>query len=879
MFPIDTILSENDFKKMDVVVCGHSLGGAIASIVAVNLLIRLKQLSQKRFVKCITFGAPLFGDRVLKNYVPKEISNSIHHFVNINDPVPNLLRYTQTIKPWLQDINNHLSVIPSNVQGPEVLSSEESTRNKLKEIKNSYGNVIETINQVMCIAETAVNVAALLYPGLSAVKEFQKVFSLIGDVTTALTDNRNVYVPIGNFHFLPEDGNDEVFFSCEGHKELEQYMQVKYQQKAKEITPNPHALSHYTKWFQENEKFPFGGYPMYFEEPILGTCENTFVDRDIQRKDPFRPKIYSVELTKSRGDKIFLKLSFTGKYIHNVVLDLCQFNFGFPFGKNKEKVKTIKSFTAERIQRLVIEEEIEDDNIALADQGTVLLLVTQFGECEEMLRPGNVRDIAVQSVRQIAESDSVSLVVRRAIQRGMALKKIKKKYHCISSEQIIDEITQLGAIAIGEELMKTKETEIFTEYVEKIDYVFSNEQSFRNVKDFCDEIEAYIRSPLYIEAERTVIQKIGVVFTAIAGAAIFGFIAGPGLVLIGVPEATSAGLVCLGGTAGIFTGGATATFLMNDQLTDCNYKNALNFIVQELNQAQQESLGAIARAEITDLLDEDNFFSIEKAVTRLAPQEMLETEIFENSILSNATDKSKKEVIKRIKAIQSIHRIREIFSQQCFIGVVGLQDAGKTTLIKKIWNVGDKSGYFAHTKRQELYQITQKLLVVDFPGSNSLHYYSKTFSICGAMNNMIIAVIPFSGDVSEIHSQEIARVYGVMKGSKNTKIVLCINKCGLYLNKLRGDLVSQEKPEGYLKQVFIKELNNHFERNEESVRLDSTDIFFTDWELEGNQESVDFGIIGVEEIKDIIKVYLVDNGIYKSSETDELQKCVSFVSN
>ena len=589
--------------------------------------------------------------------------------------------------------------------------------------------------------------------------------------------------------------------------------------------------------------------------------------------------IYSADLAKSKGEKSFLKLTFTGKYIHNVVLDLCQFHFSFPFAKIKEKVKIKRLSMGKHIERLVIEEEMEDVSITIKDHGIELLLVTQFGEYKKILRPENVRDMVVDSVCKIAENDSVWLIVRRAIQRGMALKKNKTQHGCNSSEQIIDEIKQLGAIAIGEELMKTKETEIFTEYVEKIDYVFSNEQSFRNVKDFSDEIEAYIRSPLQIEAERTVIKKIGVVFTAIAGAAIFGFIAAPGLLLIGVPEATSAGLVYLGGTAGIFTAGAAATFLMKDQLTDCNYKNALNFIVQELNQAQQKSLGATAIAEITDLLDEDNFFSIEKAVTKLAPQERLETEIFEKSILSNATDKSKKEVIKRIKAIQSIHRIREIFSQQCFIGVVGLQDAGKTTLIKKIWNVGDKSGYFAHTKRPELYQITQKLLVVDFPGSNSLHYYSKTFSICGAMNNMIIAVIPFSGDVSEIHSQEIARVYEVMKGSKNTKIVLCINKCGLYLNKLRGDLGSEEKPEGYLTQVFIKELNDHFQRNKKSVRLDSTDIFFTDWELESNQESVDFGIIGVEEIKKMIKVYLVDNGIYKSSETDELQKCVSFVSN
>ena len=57
------------------------------------------------------------------------------------------------------------------------------------------------------------------------------------------------------------------------------------------------------------------------------------------------------------------------------------------------------------------------------------------------------------------------------------------------------------------------------------------------------------------------------------------------------------------------------------------------------------------------------------------------------------------------------------------------------------------------------------------------------------MNNMIIVVIPFSGDVSEIHSQEIAKVFGDMKGSNPTKVILCINKCGSCLEELKNCLL------------------------------------------------------------------------------------------
>ena len=139
---------------------------------------------------------------------------------------------------------------------------------------------------------------------------------------------------------------------------------------------------------------------------------------------------------------------------------------------------------------------------------------------------------------------------------------------------------------------------------------------------------------------------------------------------------------------------------------------------------------------------------------------------------------------------------------------------------------------------------------------------------------MVTVMIPFSGYVSETYSQEIAKAVGVMKSSD---FIPCINKCGLYLHKLREELVSQKKSADYLKQVFINKLNDHYERNKQSIRLWKTDIFFTDWELEGNQDSGDFGRVGVKEIKGIMTDYLVDYGIYKSNETDELEKYVSFL--
>jgi hypothetical protein len=96
--------------------------------------------------------------------------------------------------------------------------------------------------------------------------------------------------------------------------------------------------------------------------------------------------------------------------------------------------------------------------------------------------------------------------------------------------------------------------------------------------------------------------------------------------------------------------------------------------------------------------------------------------------------------------------------------------SGKTTLLHQIWGIKGERGLFAHTAVPTIYQMNQKVYVADFPGSNSLDYHAKTFSICGAMNNLIILVIPFSGDISQIISQEITKVFAAMHGSDSTQV-------------------------------------------------------------------------------------------------------------
>ncbi|EGD78492.1 hypothetical protein PTSG_09189 [Salpingoeca rosetta] len=89
--------SPGDRKKYRLVFCGHSLGGAVAQLVALRVLLECHQHDDRRNVHVMTFGAPLVGDSAFAQQFEREIggadvahSNCRFH-VYSNDIVPRVL--------------------------------------------------------------------------------------------------------------------------------------------------------------------------------------------------------------------------------------------------------------------------------------------------------------------------------------------------------------------------------------------------------------------------------------------------------------------------------------------------------------------------------------------------------------------------------------------------------------------------------------------------------------------------------------------------------------------------------------------------------------------------------------------------------------------
>ena len=99
---VDYILNCAQKKNCQTIVtCGHSLGGAVSSIVALNLMIKTV-----KDVYNITFGAPLFANETVKKSCA-ESERRMVQYLNCEDIVPGLLSLEHTIS-WLKKTDIHL---------------------------------------------------------------------------------------------------------------------------------------------------------------------------------------------------------------------------------------------------------------------------------------------------------------------------------------------------------------------------------------------------------------------------------------------------------------------------------------------------------------------------------------------------------------------------------------------------------------------------------------------------------------------------------------------------------------------------------------------------------------------------------------------------
>ena len=118
-----------------------------------------------------------------------------------------------------------------------------------------------------------------------------------------------------------------------------------------------------------------------------------------------------------------------------------------------------------------------------------------------------------------------------------------------------------------------------------------------------------------------------------------------------------------------------------------------------------------------------------------------------------------------------------------------------------------------------------------------------------------------------------------MAGSQSTQVIVCINKCGLYLDELKTELKEKEDPITYMKERYASKLNEHFRNSKfeyfrkSKFKVKKEHFLFTDWKV--TNEGKEFGIEGVEDVKKLIKDHLVELNVIGKDDLSGLESAVS----
>jgi hypothetical protein len=282
------------------------------------------------------------------------------------------------------------------------------------------------------------------------------------------------------------------------------------------------------------------------------------------------------------------------------------------------------------VERLIFEETFTEAP-SISDHGTVLVLANQFGDCRYLMTRDQIRNLQIPSVNQILHHDSISMLIKRAIQRGMAISQVRRAADDRwkpANERIIQDITKLASLTLEkphfEDLCKT-----FEDTTKSIQFMLSNKEEFKKIQTCCDKMQDYLRRPLNISLEKSAAKKVGIRMANILGGLTLAYLAGPGMVVV-VVEAVS--MASVAGAVGGLEAGLVTQSLLTDRLADENYEQVLAFVTFELFKkfqnmdvvSEEDDCGQRKRLaqETSDLREDGSTFNLEKALLRMYDAEL-----------------------------------------------------------------------------------------------------------------------------------------------------------------------------------------------------------------------------------------------------------------
>ncbi|XP_019634478.1 PREDICTED: uncharacterized protein LOC109477558 [Branchiostoma belcheri] len=853
--PVDPFLKK--YKHHRIVLCGHSLGGAVSHIVALNMLVELKRRGLKTDnIKSIAFGAPFFGDEGLRSYVEKEnLSDCLLTVVNQKDPIPRILRLAEAVET-------------------AVTTASDKVKKFVKDVRPFLTPILKMASSVVggpVVAAVAAAAGTVLDQLPRAMDELD---GLLQQHKVELQELNSIYRPVGWYMFITCHETPGSFHTTwkEGYTREEGQIN-RFISESGRLTPemiHEHkAVSYATAFYNVSTRKEYD--TVLTPPPVCDVVDSIApeVQRNISMETAFPPRVSKVSLVSiasQKGNKDTGKLLVTidGENLDFFILSKENPFTGIPYDKTRREPVSV-NFKSSR--QVILECYLTDGAF---DPFPTITVRTHFEEIKYQTKKEEVKELKGCTLGQLAVGQLRPELLIQATQRCLAtvmmmpesrrqkelkrnvmmmyLDKLDKGRRAVRKGKKNPELFDMVAAALSgglEDLQDEKLRPVVGAIVAEV----GNHLKVKYPMGLTDWVLATLLGLTAVA---------GVVVTGGAGAAYIGALA---ISLTG-GQAIAAGLV------GILASGASVVSNITYQFfakVESNYKGVLKSLIEELPSVQDVE----EENSIRDRALDDDVYSLESAL--MTKYEMLgcldkdfdsiaKRHPFKTTWgkkLGRATKGSQQEAVRRCQMTCDLFRLRQLLMKTCFVGLIGPQDAGKTTLIKTLWGLEEVKdiGFQEHTKTAVLYKArgTERMVIVDFPGTTTVDTQVATLvNHCGGLASFFILVMPFTGDPSKLNIDQLKKVKAF-----GCTFVICINQCGRFPDAFK-----------------TKENTDKFRADfSEVLDVKPSDIFFTDF-VACSPEMRAVGLTGVDDVRRWIRDWLVTYDVFEKDEP-ELSRAVN----
>ncbi|KAG0577126.1 hypothetical protein KC19_5G132800 [Ceratodon purpureus] len=243
--------------------------------------------------------------------------------------------------------------------------------------------------------------------------------------------------------------------------------------------------------------------------------------------------------------------------------------------------------------------------------------------------------------------------------------------------------------------------------------------------------------------------------------------------LAGGASAGTAAMVCGTGLLGGLSTGVVGAFFDKDGISVPDYPEVLKLAIREASlwsgkgqSSSEKDYENATEAELESLLlaEVERSESFTELMTKTLHGSSERAIVLKSKVFQRATPETKKGLLRRIEIVtKTLRAYRGHLSSSKFVGIVGAEDAGKSTFIKKaIEQYGQKDDddlqkalpkvgitRECHTTVVRPYKLKDKLWIVDFPGGNGTEAYADAWTQFAALPSSCILMLDFKDKIKE----------------------------------------------------------------------------------------------------------------------------------